>query len=348
MVPGGKAIPESEPSDRTVYVETNSQPLDCIVVGAGAAGLTAARTLQANGKHVVVLDKGRGVGGRMATRRIGGHRFDHGAQVLFGLAPGLRFLLSKDPDSAVVRPCKSSPHQSEPGASSGLFAGVTGMNAIAKALASDLTVATSVRVTSIGRRDNCWRLTTESGAEYTAPAAILTPPVPQILELLEKSSIGLPSPIESNLRQIQYEPCLALMVTVDPRACRIDQTFIHPESGCVKLLVDNHAKGVSAEAGAITLHASTDYSEAKFEAPEEEIAREMLNDVRSYIDTAEVSWQLHRWRYSQAVSRVSESFLALEQPGPMLFAGDGFGWGRIEGAVWSGRQAAEHCLTHAL
>jgi predicted NAD/FAD-dependent oxidoreductase len=50
-----------------------------VVVGAGLAGLTAARSLVAGGHDVLVLDKGRSPGGRMATRRIGGATFDHGA-----------------------------------------------------------------------------------------------------------------------------------------------------------------------------------------------------------------------------------------------------------------------------
>ena len=41
---------------------------DLIVIGAGFGGLLAACMLQANGARVLVLDKGRGVGGRMATR----------------------------------------------------------------------------------------------------------------------------------------------------------------------------------------------------------------------------------------------------------------------------------------
>jgi predicted NAD/FAD-dependent oxidoreductase len=41
-----------------------------LVIGAGLAGLTAARRLQDRGHTVVVVDKGRAPGGRMATRRI--------------------------------------------------------------------------------------------------------------------------------------------------------------------------------------------------------------------------------------------------------------------------------------
>ena len=52
----------------------------CVVVGAGVSGLLAARSLRDSGWETVVLDKWRGVGGRMATRRVGDGVFDHGAQ----------------------------------------------------------------------------------------------------------------------------------------------------------------------------------------------------------------------------------------------------------------------------
>jgi predicted NAD/FAD-dependent oxidoreductase len=51
-----------------------------VIVGAGLAGLSAARLLRDAGHDVVVLDKGRSPGGRCATRRIGNATLDHGAQ----------------------------------------------------------------------------------------------------------------------------------------------------------------------------------------------------------------------------------------------------------------------------
>lgn len=50
------------------------------VIGAGMAGITAARTLVQAGHRVSVFEKSKGAGGRMATRVTAYGGFDHGAQ----------------------------------------------------------------------------------------------------------------------------------------------------------------------------------------------------------------------------------------------------------------------------
>ena len=51
-----------------------------LVVGAGMAGLSCARVLHEAGRQVTVVDKSRGLGGRMSTRRGDDWQADHGAQ----------------------------------------------------------------------------------------------------------------------------------------------------------------------------------------------------------------------------------------------------------------------------
>ena len=53
-----------------------------LIVGAGLAGLVCARELQAAGDEVSLIDKGRGYGGRLSSRRREGLSFDHGAPEL--------------------------------------------------------------------------------------------------------------------------------------------------------------------------------------------------------------------------------------------------------------------------
>ncbi len=60
---------------------------DVVVIGAGLAGLTAARTLVAAGLSVQVRDSGDAVGGRVRTDLLDGFRLDRGFQVLLTAYP---------------------------------------------------------------------------------------------------------------------------------------------------------------------------------------------------------------------------------------------------------------------
>ena len=54
--------------------------LQTVIVGAGISGLLIARVLHDSGARVTVLEKSRGFGGRLATKRVGDAVFDQGAQ----------------------------------------------------------------------------------------------------------------------------------------------------------------------------------------------------------------------------------------------------------------------------
>ncbi len=67
-----------------------------MVVGAGLAGLTCARTLHAQGIAVRVLERDRAVGGRVQTDEVDGFRLDRGFQVLLTGYPELAKHLDLD------------------------------------------------------------------------------------------------------------------------------------------------------------------------------------------------------------------------------------------------------------
>jgi phytoene dehydrogenase-like protein len=62
---------------------------ETVIVGAGLAGLAAARLLHRAGRQVVVLEASDGVGGRVRTDLVGGFRVDRGFQVLLTAYPEL-------------------------------------------------------------------------------------------------------------------------------------------------------------------------------------------------------------------------------------------------------------------
>lgn len=61
-----------------------------LVVGAGLAGLVAARHLAAGGTDVALVERRETVGGRVRTRERDGYRFDRGFQVLFTAYPAVK------------------------------------------------------------------------------------------------------------------------------------------------------------------------------------------------------------------------------------------------------------------
>src|SRR5262249_37024458 len=65
-----------------------------IVVGAGIAGLACARALAGAGRRVLVVERGRGGGGRCATRHIEGQPVDFGGMFFHGRGKG--FLAALD------------------------------------------------------------------------------------------------------------------------------------------------------------------------------------------------------------------------------------------------------------
>ncbi|MEJ2870790.1 NAD(P)/FAD-dependent oxidoreductase [Actinomycetospora sp. OC33-EN08] len=64
--------------------------VDVLVVGAGLAGLNAARTVARSGRSVLVCEASDGVGGRVRTDTVDGFLVDRGFQILNTSYPALR------------------------------------------------------------------------------------------------------------------------------------------------------------------------------------------------------------------------------------------------------------------
>ena len=152
-----------------------------IVVGAGLSGLMAARECVARGHEVVVFDKGRGVGGRLATRRIKDATLDHGAQFFTVRNDEFQKYVDDWLSAGVVREwCHGfSDEDGHP-----RYVGTNGMTSIAKHLATGLDVRLSALVFSLTRGDTDWVITTDDGVAHHADCVILTAPIPQSCSLM--------------------------------------------------------------------------------------------------------------------------------------------------------------------
>ncbi len=75
--------------------ERDKQVSDVVIVGAGMAGLTAARALVETGLSVVVLEAQQRIGGRILTEHVGEEVIELGAEFIHGRPPELWALIDE-------------------------------------------------------------------------------------------------------------------------------------------------------------------------------------------------------------------------------------------------------------
>ena len=163
--------------------------MQVLIVGAGMSGLMAARALKAQGISARVIESGRSVGGRMATRRVGEAGLaDHGAQFFTVRGETLRQhvdeWLAQDLVTIWGRGWSdgSTKRTIEDGHPRYVARG--GMNRLAKRLAEGLDIALNRRVMTLSQTADGWELEDSDGESYAGAGLILTPPMPQTLSLL--------------------------------------------------------------------------------------------------------------------------------------------------------------------
>lgn len=304
------------------------------VVGAGISGLAAAHRLQQAGLRPVVFDKSRGVGGRMATRRVGSLEFDHGAQYFTTHGDMFGDFVQRWRAAGIVA---NWPPQGLSGRAEGCFVGVPTMNAPAKALAEGLLVLTEKTITEVVPVDGGWRLSDETGAVSAAgidrfDAVILAIPAPQAAPLVERSGVALPG-----LDRVDYAPCWALMLAAGKEAATLPEAF-SPEDGAIAWVARNGAKpGRPAGPETLVVHAAPDWSRAHLESTPEEVSALLLKRLEACTHrTLEPSYiAAHRWRYALVERAAGAAFLWNEAAG-LGACGDWCLGPRIEAAFDSG------------
>jgi renalase len=298
--------------------------LKTVIIGAGLAGLSAARILSKKGHEVVILDKGRGVGGRMSTRTINDAKADHGAQYFSVKSPEFQELISKLQVEHIVS------EWTIPQRANVRYIGEKGMNTIPKRLAQNLNVVVNKKVVLISENE----VKTESGNTYSFDNLIVTIPIPQLIDLLNQSQIKISAQDQSVFESIHYEPCIAVMAVLNKPTDILGGGIIL-ENQPVAWIADNFQKGITQTPTA-TLHASAEYSTKHFDDDLQMVAKKMLASVNQYVKSDNVqSFQVHRWKFSNATKRYDKPFYQVENQNIYL-AGDGFGIGNVEGAFLSG------------
>jgi renalase len=142
-------------------------------------------------------------------------------------------------------------------------------------------------------------VTTENGELFSARALLLTPPVPQSLQLLATGDISLPDDLRGSLAQLEYAPCLAALAQLAGPSLIPEPGGLWCPGEPISWIADNQRKGVSPGAGAaITIHAGPEFSRAHWAKSEDQVTAALLAMAAPWLGGAPLQTQLHRWRYS--------------------------------------------------
>ncbi|MFP4204196.1 MAG: NAD(P)/FAD-dependent oxidoreductase [Opitutales bacterium] len=311
---------------------------DILIIGAGISGLLCATELKRAGRTVRVLDKGRGFGGRMATRRMGGGRLDHGAQFFTVRDPRFRAYVDEWLAAGVVREWfggSEDPVNHHP-----RYCGRTGMTDAPKHLAADLDVVRSARATELCREQGTWVVQTDSAGVFRAKHLVVTAPLPQALQLLDTTGLNYAGDDLPALRAVRYEKGLATLCILDGPSGLPEPGGINPEDHPPLVwIADNRMKGISPDVTAVTLHADPEFSARHWDEPDDRRGPLMIEAARSLLRSRVVDYSCHRWGFTRPLNPWPEA--CYQNAGLKLtLAGDSFGGPKVEGAALSGIEAA--------
>jgi hypothetical protein len=312
--------------------------MNIVVVGSGLSGLMASRLLVSQGHTVTVFDKGRGVGGRLATRRIGEGVFDHGAQFFTVREPEFESHVRQWIDNGVVREwCRGfGPDQD----GYPRYVGNAGMTSIAKYLAQGLDVRQSSLVFSVLPENNGWRTTLDDGSSTVSDVVVLTCPIAQSFGYAFTAGIEMPE----DLRSIDYDRTLGLLALLDQPLSVPSPGALQNPDDTFSFVGDNMAKGISPVPAA-TFHANPAWSLAHWDTPHDEAEALLTELARPYLGNARIlASNYKRWRFATPQRAWPERHW-MNDAGNFVIAGDAFAGPRIEGAAMSGLSAAHAVMS---
>jgi renalase len=318
------------------------------IVGAGIAGLSAARCLHQWGHQVVVFEKSKGVGGRVATRRKDGFTWDTGATSFAPRGRAIEKTIIEELDTSelirlekaiyVHQNLRVMPGDNRKAATRYVYR--KGNTTFPKLLAKDLDVRTETTVTELERIRDQYVI---HGEEFDG--LILTPPIPQSSLLLWGMRESRPtanaryrSCLSVNLGFLEPLPDLPYHALLDPEQTH-PLNWLSLESVKSPDRTPPGGSAFSAQFGPL-------YSFEHWNESDESLIQTTCAFLKVLFGPKfgnPASSHVMRWKYSQPEGLASFD-LVNPVGSSLILASDGLIGGRVEEAFDAGVQAARRLV----
>jgi len=310
--------------------------VDLLVLGSGIAGLAAARLAEDDGKRVLVIDKGRRLGGRVSTRRQDGFVFNHGAQFVTAKGTGFASLLAKAKTAGNIKDWQICDDKI-------VQIGTPSMRDLPQFMATGLMVRQQTEITKIAHHGGHIGFFDKDDLVATGRQAIITAPAAQTTKLLA----DIYPDLAATAGLASYDPCWTIMLGLESNH-GLGTAPLRDQAAGIALGVPEFTRSnqqSGAVAPALTIQATGAWSQ-----------QHLQNDPQMVIESLCQIWQnlsgkplgkiitsaAHRWLYAKVTTAAPNDAPRLSHDGKLAIAGDWLGGPRVEQAFDSGQQAYHH------
>jgi len=337
------------------------------VIGAGMAGISCARRLTDAGCQVHLFDKSRGVGGRMATRRLQwtdrDHQpqqasFDHGTPGFSARSPAFAQFVEQ-PGLGLMRWQPTlAPGSFQALGGLDLWVATPDMPALCRQLLGEIPITLSCAVDALVQEvaaapaGTTWRLQRQGqcvGEGFTRVVLALPPAQAAVLLQPHRPDWAVQA------RRVPMLPCWTLMGVAELQPEAPSWQIAWPQRGPLASIIRNESKpGRQFMPGFVhwVLHATAAWSQTHLEDASEQVLPQLQAALVDWLGHP-VSWrqtQVQRWRYASAPREPASSAercwwdAGAGSSSGLGVCGDWLGGAGVEGAWTSGQALAAAVL----